>query len=214
MRHLIFLMLFVPSVSAATIKVAIIDSGIKRTEIKAQFCPESKDFQDGRDDEDQTHGTIVAKVLSEGLENLDYCIMDLRVFNDSKGTNYDVTQAIRHATKHGAAIINLSLSGPLPSVFERLAIEDAVSKNITLFVAAGNEAQNLNIKCNSYPACYNLDKIIVVGDNCTNVSNYGSIVRIIACSRAEYKDTYNYGTSFSTPKIVNLFLKTLKDIKK
>jgi subtilisin family serine protease len=213
MKFLVFLLLF-PMPSFATIKVAIIDSGIKRTELTAPLCPESKDFLGKRDSEDQTHGTIVAKALTEGLEGLDYCIMDLRVFDDNKGNNYDVSNAIIYATEKGASIINLSLSGDDSSFYEKSAIEKATKQGVLFFVAAGNNKQNLDAKCNSYPSCYRLPKVYVIGDNCTNVSNTGSVVNLITCSRIEYEGSYHYGTSFSSPKIINLLLKTYKDLKK
>lgn len=211
MRLLTLLLFLLPSYAFATMKIAIIDSGIKREEIKAKFCSESKDIMPGRDEYDQEHGTIVAKALSEGLENFDYCIMDIRVFNDNVGNNYDVSNAIMYAAKNGARIINLSLSGSGYSFYERQAIKTATDNHATLFIASGNESQNLDIKCNSYPACYDLDRVIVVGDTCTSVANKGSIVDISTCSKTEYKGSYHYGTSFSAPKIINLILKTIKE---
>jgi len=68
-----------------------------------------------------------AKLLVEKVANADVAPKDV-----------DVAAAIVDAVDRGARIVNLSLSGPTPSILERSAIVYAVQHGVLVVVAAGN----------------------------------------------------------------------------
>ncbi len=78
-------------------------------------------------------------------------------------SNADVAEGIRYAADNGARIINLSFSGPSPSLTERDAIEYAVQRGAVVTIAAGNQFESGNPT--QYPAAFasTIDGAISVG---------------------------------------------------
>lgn len=133
-------------------------------------------------DMENGHGTHVAGIIgaiagntfgTAGVGWNAVKIMPIRVL-DSKGEGTDVpiTAGINWAREKGAKVINLSLggSGKISDTLKK-AIDDALSANITVIAAAGNEGG---------PVCY--------------PANYGPVIAVASldhtCSRPSYS---NYG---------------------
>lgn len=170
------------------------------------------------------HGTYIASIISASSNNLGFYglinssnIISLRIFADSKSSNnlkkseYFV-QAIKYAQGNGIKILSCSFGGVNFVKKEYQAIKQA--KEILFVVSAGNDSLNLDI-VHKYPACYNLDNIIVVGavnkyGELYNTSNYGSYVDILAPGEEVFGIINNdkliraNGTSSAVPFVASL----------
>lgn len=152
------------------------------------------------------HGTMTAGIVH--LVAPTAKIMPLKAFRADGSSNLsDIIRAIYYAADNGANVISMSFSIAQPSPGLQAAVQYALSKNVILVAASGNDG----LKTLVYPASYN--SVIGVGSS-TNTdlrsvfSNYGSGVVIFAAPGEGVVTTYpgaNYaagwGTSFSTPML-------------
>lgn len=152
------------------------------------------------------HGTMTAGLVH--LVAPTAKIMPLKAFRADGSSNLsDIIRAIYYAADHGANVISMSFSIGQPSPGLQAAVQYALSKNVILVAASGNDG----LKTLVYPASYN--SVIGVGSS-TNTdlrsafSNYGSGVVMFAAPGEGVVTTYpggNYaagwGTSFSTPML-------------
>lgn len=164
------------------IKVAVVDTGLdlKDPRFQSVLCPTGhKDFT-GRGIEDRHgHGTHMAGLIKQYAKDADYCLIIIKYFPYKKGTASPIYKALEHARDMGADFVNLSGGGKGAEIGEADAISSA--RNTTFVVAAGNDSQNLDEKCDYFPACYYLRNVYVVGALGRNgkrlsSSNYGSVV--------------------------------------
>lgn len=176
------------SIVEATVRVGIIDSGINLSafDYKIKLCENSmKDFTGTGILDTAGHGTNIAGIIApKELDNEDYCLVIVKFF-DNKIPNLDTLETILSSlvyivVQEKIDILNLSLSGNLPSQTEKLLLTYLKERNIIINVAAGNESFELDNRCSSFPACYKMG-INVVGNLTTNgeinkSSNRGSIV--------------------------------------
>ncbi len=197
--------------TAKQVRVAVIDSGYNGD--RKHLCPDGHyDFiagtpTVGRDQ--QGHGTNVVSAIIEYGEKANYCILVFKVFGKAGKKGYggrpdvpvehngDIPKAIYMALNNGVKVINMSLDGEAPFETERAALIEARRQTALVFVAAGNSGLDLDIRCASYPACYKIPGVVVVGGETMwgkREGNKGTIVD-------EYEDwCYNdmCGTSMST----------------
>src|SRR5579859_1178443 len=152
------------------------------------------------------HGTMTAGVVH--LVAPTAKIMPLKAFRADGSSNLsDIIRAIYYAADNGANVLSMSFSIAQPSPGLQAAVQYALSKNVILVAASGNDGQKTLV----YPASYN--SVIGVGSS-TNTdlrsvfSNYGSGVVMFAAPGEGVVTTYpgnNYaagwGTSFSTPML-------------
>ena len=159
------------------------------------------------------HGTHVSGTIIDCTpENVK--IMPVKVLNDDGyGYDTDIAEGIIWAANNGAKVINMSLGGvyygdnPDWNWVEREACEYAVTQNVTVVVAAGNE--NIDTK-HVTPA--GLASVITVAatdqsDTKANFSNYGDAVDVSApgvyilssISGGGYQ--YYQGTSMASPHV-------------
>jgi len=152
------------------------------------------------------HGTMTAGLVH--LVAPTAKIMPLKAFRADGSSNLsDIIRAIYYAADNGANVLSMSFSIAQPSPGLQAAVQYALSKNVILVAASGNDGQKTLV----YPASYN--SVIGVGSS-TNTdlrsvfSNYGSGVVMFAAPGEGVVTTYpgnNYaagwGTSFSTPML-------------
>jgi len=152
------------------------------------------------------HGTMTAGVVH--LVAPTAKIMPLKAFRADGSSNLsDIIRAIYYAADNGANVVSMSFSIAQPSPGLQAAVQYALSKNVILVAASGNDG----LKTLVYPASYN--SVIGVGSS-TNTdlrsvfSNYGSGVVMFAAPGEGVVTTYpggNYaagwGTSFSAPML-------------
>jgi subtilisin family serine protease len=150
------------------------------------------------------HGTMTAglvHLIAPGAK-----IMPLKAFSsDGSSELFNIVQAIYYAADNGANVISMSFELQQSSPALQDAIQYALSKNITLVAASGNDAGQILV----YPAGYN--GVIGVGatsnsDAKSTFTNFGTNAVFVAAPGEGVITTYpgaNYaagwGTSFSAP---------------
>jgi subtilisin family serine protease len=178
---------------------------------------------DPTDDNNFSHGTAVAGIISAGFNNgigiasiAPSCkVLVLKAF-DYSGNGYEdvVSSAILYGVLMNIKVFNLSFGDYIYSGLIRDVIRYAYSKNITIVCSAGNDATDLL----HYPSAF--DEVISVGasdelDRKASFSSFGETVdlyapgsNILTTSRtgfgeSQYGNNYAHinGTSFSAPII-------------
>ncbi len=142
----------------------------------------------------RNHGEYISSIIMgkyplQGFHNLLkleklhlYSIFYFDDNQDQKKTSDYFIEAINEAKKNNIKVLNCSFGGWEYLESEYNAIKNA--RDILFVVSAGNNSTNIDV-IPRYPACYNLDNIIVVGAVDINgsiykTSNYGQIVDIFA----------------------------------
>ena len=101
--------------------------------------------------DDSGHGTHVAGIIAAGCAKHSGVagvaprarIMVVKALDDHADGNLDTVAAgIRYAVAHGARIVNLSLSGPLPDADLAAAIDEARVAGVLVVAAAGNNGSD------------------------------------------------------------------------
>lgn len=173
--------------AAEPLKVAIIDSGLDRTDPSFRHVCETGHYNFvtfGYDTDDELgHGSYIAGLIEKFANNQNYCLLIYKVMGDSSATMKadKIPFAIREAVRRGAQVINMSLGGDGFLEQEYLAIKE--NPKVTFVVAAGNDGKELGRDYKYYPASYGLPNVIVVGaqdfgGTKLSTSNYGSTVNV------------------------------------
>ncbi len=152
------------------------------------------------------HGTMTAGIvhlIAPGAK-----IMPLKAFSgDGSSDIANIVQAIYYAADNGANVISMSFEIQQSSPALQNAIQYALSKNVTLVAASGNDGQQIMV----YPAGYNT--VIGVGstsntDGKSTFTNFGSNSEFVAAPGEGVITTYpgasyaaGWGTSFSAPLV-------------
>jgi subtilisin family serine protease len=120
--------------------------------------------------DDAGHGTHVAGIIGavgnngKGIAGVAWKVQLMACkFLDSTGDGdtSDAIKCVDYARKNGAQIMNASWGGTDYSASLYNAIASARAAGIIFVTAAGNSAENID-NVPLYPACYNLDNIVVV----------------------------------------------------
>jgi len=152
------------------------------------------------------HGTMTAglvHLVAPGAK-----IMPLKAFaGDGTSDLFNIIRAIYYAADHGANVISMSFEISQSSPALQNAIQYALSKNVVVVAASGNDGQQILV----YPAAYNT--VVGVGstsntDSKSTFTNFGTNAVFTAAPGEGVVTTYpggNYaagwGTSFSTPLV-------------
>ena len=166
------------------------------------------------------HGTAVAGIIAAGYNNNTGMagimpktgIMPVKVAGTSGyGTSDQVIAGINYAINKGADVINLSMGTRYNVKSLEEACQKAVSSEVIVVAAAGNEATDGNPK--EYPASY--DCVVSVGsvgqnETRSSFSNYNDQVTVVApgeeivmpIGTSQYANWR--GTSFATPQVAAL----------
>lgn len=158
---------------AKMIRIAVIDTGIL-PQVKVPLCPTGhKDFTGEGLVDTNGHGTNISGLIDQYARPVEYCQIIIKYYTESlkgmkKTGKYPNLQntilAFDYATQLGVDYINYSSSGIGFDEEESIAIKRALDKGIKVVVPSGNARENLDEKCNTYPACYD-KRLIVVGRN-------------------------------------------------
>ena len=130
-----------------SVAVAVMDTGI---------------FTASAEGMDEGHGTAMASLISGGSRPArgaapGATLLDFPVLGkEGIGDAFSLAEAILKAVDRGARVINMSLGSPGDSAVVREAVSYALSKNVALVAAAGNDAVNRV----NYPAAY--DGVVAV----------------------------------------------------
>ncbi len=148
--------------------VAVFDSGLAPIYLKEPYIKASYNAIDPSAPVDDSlgHGTQMSLLaagaaLPIGLENESSRtapVIAIQGFDENGYTsNYALIRGISYAMENGARVLSLSWHSETKSRFLRQAINDAVSKGLTVVAAAGNEPTGNAV----YPAAY--ESVIGVG---------------------------------------------------
>ena len=200
------------------IKIAVVDTGVQTDHpfLKNKILASGANFVGGANTDYQDyngHGTHVAGIIADCVNNLNIKIMPVRVL-DASGSSYrlSVANGIRYAANNGADVINLSLGGGHSSYTDD-AIEYAIqTKGAVICVASGNgdewgKGTNTSGLCPAH-----MEEVIVVGALSSDgkiapFSNFGASVDVAAPGvriASSYKDgqfKVLSGTSMATPHV-------------
>lgn len=181
------------------IKVSILDTGISPN-ISASSQPgynydlssyTGYDYvnNDLIPEDENGHGTHIAGIIhsiTHGITSTANITFDIRKTHDASGKAMasHLIRALHDAIDAGADIINMSFGAKDTFAVDkffplRVAIHTAYENDVLVVVAAGNEADNIDInETATIPACFPEDNIITVAatncqDSLTFFSNYG-----------------------------------------
>lgn len=196
------------------IKIAVIDTGIKVDEELKPFMCESghKSFCNKNICDIDGHGTMIAKLIVDGLDSKKYCLLNLKWNKgDATGSSPSIyyLKALIQAAIENVSYVNLSLSGATFFDEEYRLIKLMLHNNTTVVVAAGNDKKDLSKDCSAYPACLPIKhrNFRVVSNtylgNPICSSNYGGPTTDTEIGMYGA----HCGTSFSAPKILNKIIK-------
>lgn len=206
--------------SASNIVVAVLDTGIRRTheDLAANVWVNPLDGSCGwnaltgtnNPADDEGHGSLVSGVLGAvgnngaGVVGVAWYvqIMACKCFDSAKnGYDSDIIECIEFARTNGARILNASLGGAAYSQALSNAVFSAREAGIILVASSGNSAVNVDVSPR-YPACYDLDNIVVVAATTRNdalwgSSNYGATnVDLAAPGAGMYSTFYSADNSY------------------
>lgn len=163
----------------ATVRVAVIDTGINITKApNVKLCnTDHKDFSASSIVDTNGHGTNVSEIIAKNNKDNDYCIYAIKFYSENTDTLKAFVQSLVYVNTLKVDIVNLSVSGSGFSKLESILIKQLLDKGVKVVVAAGNDNKDISKKCDVYPACYD-DRIYIIG-NKSNKSNYGKQVDFV-----------------------------------
>jgi len=110
------------------------------------------------------HGTKVNGIITRDFApGVDLDLMNLKFYENGKGTVFDAICGIYYAVDNGADIINLSWgfeASEFPAILNK-ALKYASDNDVLIVTSAGNTSKN-NDRINKYPANLDIDNMIVV----------------------------------------------------
>lgn len=194
---------------ARLVKIAVLDTGYDPSATYIKYCEPPKDFTNTTPIDRLGHGAIVSSLIASTVDkSVEYCIYSLKILDNKDSiTAFDsIVRALGYAITKKVDYINISFGGDFQFLPEKIEIERALNRKIRVIAAAGNEGNDLDKRCNFFPACYD-SRIVIVGnglsnENRQNKSNYGRIVSIWHNGTIRYKNEMKTGTSFSAPLVL------------
>lgn len=197
-------------------RVAIIDTGVDFSTAGPFMCKDGhKDFTGKGLTDAEGHGTNIAGIITRNMNRNTHCIQVLKWYHNGEKDKPEVVRArvlsaLKRALEYKAKYVNLSMSGTLNSVEEYTAIYDLLESGAKVFVAAGNDGQNLNMKCDIYPACYHIHNpnFYVVANYNNSSSNFANWVKWEDGNNVEGFGHVSSGTSQATAVFLSKKLKS------
>lgn len=184
-----------------TVKIAVLDTGFGYNDLghDANLCKyEHMDFSVEKQFTSNyntktsipldihSHGTNVTGLIDRYARRtkVDYCIVIVKYFSDNQSGDVNLWAsqlAWEYAIKIKADIVNYSGGGPCDDDKEKALVKRFLDQGGKVVAAAGNEAQNLNVRGNSYCPAQADPRVIVVGNHTatgsiSQFSNYGKQV--------------------------------------
>lgn len=195
------------------IRIGVIDTGFNTFERK-YACEDGaldRDFTSTSLYDFDNHGRIVNELITQGLDNTKFCIINLKFIDKHLNTKDFSVDALNYLTTLKVKYVNISWSGQYTSRKEHKFLKQLLDDNVKVFVSAGNDNNILmSGMCSSYPACYIDLNLFVVGglirDKKLPTSNFGPVVRFWELGYYFTKTGVVYGTSFATPRALRRWI--------
>jgi len=202
---------------STSVRIAVIDTGYDANNIdicSKVMASAVYDLGTGNPDnaanaqDDDGHGSDVSGIAASVTNNAtrfagvgwNVDLLEVRVFEQPTTSNPnppgaaspDIAAGINWAVAHGARVINMSLGAPFPpapcDAGEQAAINNAVSSNVAVVVASGNNASNILTD----PA--NCNGVIVVGASALDdTTNPASPQEKVAADYSSYESNKTWG---------------------
>ncbi len=161
------------------------------------------------------HGSRVGRILAEELKYVDYCAVIYQI--ETKPlvvSSYNIRRALLKAYAMNFTAINLSINGSYADQYENRTLSGVVANGTAVFVSAGNKETDLDKSCVTFPACYDVKGMFVVGAlnygtiDRASYSNYGT--RINKWHSGQYLyGPLDSGTSFAVPRALSDYILSL-----
>jgi len=167
--------------------VAVIDTGVRagHVDLRGHILTGYDFIAPGTPPTDENgHGTHVAGIITaianngRGIAGLapNTRVLPVRVLDHAGvGDSATVAKGIVWAVDHGAKVINLSLSSTRSDTAGRAAVAYALSRNVVVVAAAGNNGCGLFGSPRTYPASY--DGVLGVGA----IQSNGAVASFSSC---------------------------------
>ena len=202
------------SVSTDRIKIALIDTGINYEFFPQEFVCGEFDLTGSDIGDHVGHGTLMAGLITKGLDVNKYCLVIIKWFNRYSSSTDRVEEALGIARSEHVSFVNLSMEGDVPSIAEQNHISALLDAGAKVSVAAGNHHKDLSVMCDVFPACYDKHpNFYVVGSIGANGkiashSNFGGPVNAFADGVDQcYRGGCSSGTSAATANWTNHLVK-------
>ncbi len=139
--------------SSDCVTIAIIDSGCEDIDFIKDKLIDGYDFFDNDSDATNdtsvdSHGTFLASIVADCVDNLPIKIMPVRVLDSKEASLINVVNGIIYAVDNGADVINISLGAVLSNCS---SLEDAVNyaeeNNVSVVACAGNLKKDIKDFC-------------------------------------------------------------------
>lgn len=175
--------------------VAVVDTGLPyNRSILPYLCKglqydiTNKGIQDANG-----HGTNIIGLIAKNLNTKTHCISMIKWWHSADENvpsdllNARIADYYKLLLQLKPTLVNLSLSGKGFIALEYNGIKALLSQGTKVVVSAGNDKQNLSIRCLSYPACYPIKHkhFYVVGATDSDFANYGGPITDILPGRAQ-----------------------------
>ena len=214
--------------TTGSVRVAVLDSGIRKTHEIFEGRLDLKDEYDYLDNDNDAsdeygHGTQVAGIIAQATSGLNGIrIVPVRVLNENGGSSFSVCSTAIRALAGKVDVMNLSFCMDDPLTDDQLSASSYLTESVgiaanagtTVVISAGNSGGDA---VNYAPANIPDERVagcIIVGNSTKDgipwsTSNYGSTVdvsapgRLIHTSSKTSDSSYvtNTGTSFSAPYV-------------
>lgn len=204
---------------ASSVTVAVVDTGSDAThpDLAGSIVAGTDFVSPGNNGgfDGNGHGTHVAGIIGAVADNgigvaglaKGVHVLPVRVLDATgSGWDSDIARGVTYAVDHGAQVINLSLGGPDQTDTLATAIAYAISRNVVVTAAAGNDGQSGSPTM--YPAAYPGVLAVAASDSTNQIadfSNRGSYVAVtapgvdIASTYTGNSYVYMSGTSMASP---------------
>jgi hypothetical protein len=213
---LTILFLFSFTVNAKTIRVGVVDSGMPNFDTNLKVCPNGVYDLTHTDVYDKIgHSTNILGIISNGLKDIDYCAVVIKVYDENSADTTFITHLIAYLYLYylHVDVVNYSSVGAEDEgKAEEVLIKGMISRGVKFVAAAGNHNVDLDKNCSAFPAC--IPGVISVGNLKSDgarhsSSNYGKIVKVWQIGVNVCANNICYtGTSQATAK------QTIEEVKK
>lgn len=168
-------------------KIVVIDTGVSMRQSSMDYmCKGGLQSTHGSWVDTNGHGSNVIGLIAEKINPKKLCIVSIKLDIPDKGDAYFyIAKSIRMAEEFSPVGVNISMAGSAKIESEFRSIVRMATSGVKIVVAAGNDSMNLDLACDTYPACYKKEMMkrgipsrnfIVVGTVDTVRGNVGSIV--------------------------------------